>query len=62
MLDIDKFIRKISLKNKQRAVDKQYEEEGLTDDVLEKQIEINRIRYEKDIPDEQEIIYDKYVQ
>lgn len=53
---------KETLRIKQEEVDELYKEKGLTDEVLEKQIEINRIRCENDIPDEQEIIYDKYVQ
>ena len=53
---------KDTLTIKQKEVDQLYQEKGLTDEVLAKQIEINRIRYENDIPDEQEIIYDKYVQ
>lgn len=39
------------LNQMQKKVDKEYEEKGLTDHVLEKQIEINKKRNELDIPD-----------
>lgn len=56
------YLKKIQLKNKQRALNKQYVIEGLTDDVLEKQININRLRHELDIPDETNFIYENFVQ
>ncbi len=56
------FLRKISLKNKQKQVNKLYEEQGLTSEVLRKQVEINTERSEFDIPDESEMIYLKFVQ
>lgn len=66
MLDKPKrFLKTIQLKNKQRAVNKQYEKEGKgepSDEVLEKQIEINTLRNELDIPDKNNIIDEKYVQ
>ena len=57
----DNFFHKISLKNKQRRINEMFEEEGLTDDILNEQIELNKKRHEKDIPDSNEII-DGYVQ
>lgn len=63
MLDKAKrYLHKIQLKNKQRQIDKQFEKEGLSDDVLEKQIAINQERHELDIPDESEFVYEEYVQ
>ena len=35
-----------------------YEEEGLTDEILDKQIEINKRRNELDLPDREEFIYE----
>ena len=52
----------LKLKNKQRAVDKQYEKEGLTDEVLEKQLQINLLRNKYDSVDESEKVYGEYTQ
>jgi hypothetical protein len=57
-----KFLKKIQLKNQQRSIDKQYAQEGLTDEVLEKQIELNTLRHDLDIPDSNNFVYEKYVQ
>lgn len=63
MLDKAKrYYHHIQLKNKQRAIDKQFEKEGLTDDVLAKQVEVNTMRNELDIPDKNEFIYEEFVQ
>ena len=50
------------LKEMQKIVDKKYETEGLTDEVLEKQLEINKLRHELDIPDPDKKVYENYVQ
>ena len=52
MFNLEKFIKKINLRNKQRIVNKKYREDGLTAEVLEMQIEINTERYLYDIPDD----------
>ena len=63
MLDASKrFLHKIQLKNEQRVINKQYEEEGLTDDVLEKQVKLNQKRHELDLHDENEFVYENFVQ
>ena len=36
----DNFLKRISLSNKQKQINKMFEEEGLTDDILKKQIEV----------------------
>lgn len=51
MFNVEKFIKKINLRNKQRIVNKKYREDGLTAEVLEMQMEINTERYLYDIPD-----------
>ena len=51
MFNLEKFIKKINLRNKQRIVNKKYREDGLTAEVLEMQMEINTERYLYDIPD-----------
>lgn len=59
----DNFLQKISLKNKQKRINEMFEEEGLTDEILHEQIEINKKRNEHDIHDPNEIIDDgEYVQ
>lgn len=55
MFNVEKFIKKINLRNKQRIVNKKYREDGLTAEVLEMQIEINTERCIYDIPDDMEI-------
>lgn len=50
--NLEKFIKKINLRNKQRIVNKKYREDGLTAEVLEMQIGINTERYLYDIPDD----------
>ena len=50
------------LRKKQEEVDKLYAEHGLTDEVLDKQIEINKLRHGHDIPDKSQRINGKYVQ
>lgn len=62
LFDIDLFIKKIQLKNRQRNLDKRFAEEGCTDEILEEQIEINKVRNEFNIPDEKEFVYEDYVQ
>ena len=57
-----RFLKKIQIKNKQRAIDKKYTEEGLTDEVLDAQVELNQLRHEYDIPDSSKKIHENYVQ
>lgn len=57
-----RFLKIIQIKNKQRIVDKKYEKEGLSDEVLEAQIEVNKLRHELDIPDSKNFVYEEYVQ
>jgi len=58
MFNLEKFIKKINLRNKQRIVNKKYREDGLTDEVLEMQMEINTERFCYDIPDDSEVVDD----
>ena len=50
------------LKEAQELADKMYDEQGLTDEVLDLQIEINEIRHKLDIPDKNERIHEEFVQ
>ena len=58
----DNFLKRINLKNRQRRLNEMFEEEGLTDEILKEQIEINKMRNELDIPDDQELVDQEYVQ
>ena len=49
-------------KKKKKEVNQLLEEEGFTDEVLEKQAKINQLRHKHGIVDESKIIHDKYVQ
>lgn len=46
----------------QQEVDELFAKDGLTDEVLEKQVEINTLRHEHDIPDTEELVYENFVQ
>lgn len=50
------------LAKKQKEVDHLYAEHGLTDEVLDRQIEINKMRNEYDIHDKSETVHEDYVQ
>ena len=53
---------KYHIQNRQRKLDKKYNEEGLTDEVLEEQLELNRLRNEYDVNTDDEKVYEEYVQ
>ena len=53
---------KAKLAQMQEEVDKQFLENGLTDEILDKQLEINKLRHEHDISDERNRVYKNYVQ
>ena len=66
---LKEFTEKIHKKNIGRKLDKQqaevdelYAEQGLTDEVLDKQTEINRIRNKENITDKKQRIYKNFVQ
>ena len=52
----------VHLRNEQRVLNRKYEKEGLTDEILDKQIEINKRRHELDIADESKRVNGNYVQ
>ena len=63
MIDkIKRFFHKIQLKNKQKHVNKLYERDGLSDEVLNLQVQINQERNEYNITDDSEKIYKDFVQ
>lgn len=55
------FARKL-LDFYQKQINILYEREGLTDDVLQKQLFINKKRHELNIPDSSEFIFEEFVQ
>ena len=57
-----KFLKAVQLKNKQRHIEKQYNEHGLTDEVLEAQVQLNVERNKHDIPDSSNFVYEDFVQ
>ena len=46
----------------QDQCNKLYAEQGLSDEVLDLQIRINKLRFENDIVDESEKVYEDFVQ
>ena len=50
------------LKEMQKEVDELYAKEGLTDEVLNKQVIINSFRHDEDIPDKEDSVYEGFVQ
>ena len=59
---IKRYLKKIGLKNRQKRINKKYEKEGLTDEILNEQLEINKLRNELNIPDDNEKVYEDFVQ
>lgn len=57
-----KFIKRIELNNKQRKLNRLYERDGLTEEVVDKQVEINTLRHEHDIPDNGKKVFREFVQ
>lgn len=54
------LVRKLN--KMQEKVDEKYNEEGLTDEVIAMQLEINEMRHKENIPDTKEIVYKNFVQ
>ena len=50
------FIEDLKIRNKQKYINKMFDEEGLTDSILRQQLELNRKRNEMNIPDKSEIV------
>lgn len=51
------FIKRVNLSNRQKEINRMFEEEGLTDETLKKQIELNKERHKLDIHDPTETVY-----
>ncbi|WP_458454411.1 hypothetical protein [Methanobrevibacter sp.] len=50
------------LKDAQESVDLLYEQAGLTDEVLDLQLEINGIRHDANITDTKQLVFKNFVQ
>lgn len=50
------------LDKKQEIVNQLYSENGLTDEILELQVDINKQRNKENIPDTNELVYKNFVQ
>lgn len=57
-----KIIRAWNINRKQADLNKKYELYGLTDELLDKQVELNKKRHELDIRDKNNVIYEDFVQ
>ena len=53
----EEFLKRVNLANQQRRINRMFEEEGLTDEVLKKQVELNTQRHELDLNDGDEVVY-----
>lgn len=62
MADIERTKLEVQLRNQQRVLNKKFAEEGLTDEILDEQIKLNKLRHENDIVDESEKVYEDFVQ
>ena len=51
------FIKRVNLSNRQKEINRMFEEEGLTDEILKKQIALNQERHKLDINDPTETVY-----
>lgn len=52
----ENFLQRVNLANRQKEINRMFKEEGLTDEILKKQIEVNKKRNEHDIHDPSEVI------
>ena len=63
MEEDERYIESLRLQSRQKQINKMFEEEGLTDEILKEQLEINRKRNELDIHDpNHEVNDDEFVQ
>ena len=59
MLNILNIFRKRDINKKQRDLNERYGKEGLTDEILDEQVELNKLRSKYNIVDETEIVNDE---
>lgn len=57
-----KNIFKEPIQEAQELIKNKYDEQGLTNEILEAQVELNQIRHALDIHDKSEELFEEYVQ
>ena len=62
MEDDERYIESLRLQSRQKQINKMFEEEGLADEILKEQLEVNRKRHELDIHDPNHEVNNKFVQ
>lgn len=63
MMDkIKKVYYTVNVKNRQRKVNKDFKENGLSDELLEEQISINQLKHEHDIVLDEDKIHENFIQ
>lgn len=63
MIDkVKKVYYTVNVKNRQRKVNKDFKENGLSDELLEEQISINQLKHEYDIVLDEDKIYENFIQ
>lgn len=59
---IKKVYYTVNVKNRQRKVNKDFKENGLSDELLEEQISINQLKHEHDIVLDEDKIHENFIQ
>lgn len=63
MIDkVKKVYYTVNVKNRQRKVNKDFKENGLSDELLEEQISINQLKHEHDIVLDEDKIHENFIQ
>ena len=63
MIDkVKKVYYTVNVKNRQRKVNKDFKENGLSDELLEEQISINKLKHEHDIVLDEDKIHENFIQ
>lgn len=57
-----KDIFRIPIKEAQDKIEKEYNRKGITNEILDAQVALNKIRNALNLPDESEFIYEEFVQ
>lgn len=63
MIDkVKKVYYTVNVKNRQRKINKDFKENGLSDELLEEQISINQLKHEHDIVLDEDKIHENFIQ
>ena len=63
MIDkVKKVYYTVNVKNRQRKINKDFKENGLSDELLEEQISINHLKHEHDIVLDEDKIHENFIQ